>query len=87
MQHDAKLWSDLLWLSGGLLELDTCSYHFIYYCFLADGTPIMRSQHPGTPLDVQQSGSTTAIIIKYKNLYTPHKALGHYKAPTGANKI
>eukprot|EP00957_Ditylum_brightwellii_P052837 4005558-Ditylum_brightwellii.AAC.1 len=36
MQHDAQLWSELLWVLGGLLELDKCLYHFIYYCFLAD---------------------------------------------------
>eukprot|EP00957_Ditylum_brightwellii_P010033 757266-Ditylum_brightwellii.AAC.1 len=41
MQHDAQLWSDLLWISGGLLELDKCSYHLVYYVFLDDGTPVM----------------------------------------------
>eukprot|EP00957_Ditylum_brightwellii_P187517 14280506-Ditylum_brightwellii.AAC.1 len=44
MQYDTQLWSDLLWISGSILELDECSYHFIYYCFLADGTPIMISK-------------------------------------------
>eukprot|EP00957_Ditylum_brightwellii_P012589 951485-Ditylum_brightwellii.AAC.1 len=54
MQHDAQLWSDFLWMSGGLLELNKGLYHFICYCFLADGIPIARSQHPGSPLDVKQ---------------------------------
>eukprot|EP00957_Ditylum_brightwellii_P128167 9775359-Ditylum_brightwellii.AAC.1 len=27
IQHDAQLRSELLWLSGGLLELKKCSYH------------------------------------------------------------
>ena len=26
MQHDAQLWSDLLWASGGALELPKCSH-------------------------------------------------------------
>eukprot|EP00957_Ditylum_brightwellii_P174606 13294216-Ditylum_brightwellii.AAC.1 len=39
IQRDAQLWSELLWLSGGLLELEKCSYHCIYYLFLEDGTP------------------------------------------------
>eukprot|EP00957_Ditylum_brightwellii_P068651 5212005-Ditylum_brightwellii.AAC.1 len=25
--RDAQLWSNLLWVSGGLLELEKCSYH------------------------------------------------------------
>eukprot|EP00957_Ditylum_brightwellii_P093576 7125648-Ditylum_brightwellii.AAC.1 len=54
MQPDVQLWSDLLWLLCGLPDVDKCSYHFIYYCLLADGTTIMRSQRPGPPLDVTQ---------------------------------
>jgi hypothetical protein len=30
MQYDAQLWSDLLWISGGLLELPKCSYHHLH---------------------------------------------------------
>eukprot|EP00957_Ditylum_brightwellii_P062233 4722663-Ditylum_brightwellii.AAC.1 len=41
MQEDDQLWSDLLWLTGGLLELDNCLYHFIWYVFLNDGMPVM----------------------------------------------
>eukprot|EP00957_Ditylum_brightwellii_P104046 7926839-Ditylum_brightwellii.AAC.1 len=55
MSQAAQLWSDLLWLSRGYLELDKCSYHFIYYCFVDDGTPIMQSKCPGPPLRVQQA--------------------------------
>jgi hypothetical protein len=29
MTHDAQLWHDLLWCSGGMLELQKCSYHFL----------------------------------------------------------
>eukprot|EP00957_Ditylum_brightwellii_P201968 15327992-Ditylum_brightwellii.AAC.1 len=87
MQHNAQLWSDLLWLSGSLLELDKCSYHFIYYCFLADGTPIMRSQCTGPSLDVTQSSSKAKTTIEYKSPYTPYKILGHYNAPAGAHTI
>eukprot|EP00957_Ditylum_brightwellii_P110294 8412409-Ditylum_brightwellii.AAC.1 len=41
MQEDAQIWSNLLWLTGDLLELDKCSYHFIWYQFLQEGTPVM----------------------------------------------
>ena len=29
MQQDAQLWNDLLWASGGNLELPKCSYHYL----------------------------------------------------------
>ena len=33
IQHDAQLWYELLWLSGGNLELEKCGYHCIFYKF------------------------------------------------------
>jgi len=85
MQEDAQVWKNLLWLTGGLLELDKCSYHFIWYQFLQDRTPVMQSTRPGPPLIVQQSHNKTHTEIKYKNPYTPHTTLGHLKAPGGGN--
>merc|ERR1712155_12958 len=42
MQHDAQLWNDLLWTSGGKLELPKCGYHTVYYTFKPNGTPILH---------------------------------------------
>eukprot|EP00957_Ditylum_brightwellii_P011172 846102-Ditylum_brightwellii.AAC.1 len=86
-QQDVQLWSDLLWILGGLLKLDKCSYHFIYYNFLNDGTPVMVSHHPGPALELTEPNTTNVITIKYKNAYTAHKTLGHRKAPAGANAL
>eukprot|EP00957_Ditylum_brightwellii_P198532 15130758-Ditylum_brightwellii.AAC.1 len=44
MTTDAQIWSDLLQISSGLLELDKCLYHLIYYVFLEDGTPVISSK-------------------------------------------
>ena len=30
-EHDCQLWNDLLWSSGGALELPKCSYHAIQF--------------------------------------------------------
>eukprot|EP00957_Ditylum_brightwellii_P075444 5733820-Ditylum_brightwellii.AAC.1 len=89
MQHDAQLWSDLLWISGRLLELDKCSYHLIYVVLLEDGTPVMATKQQGPLLHVRQADNDTQIDIEYKNLYTPHKTLGHFKAPddNGATQL
>eukprot|EP00957_Ditylum_brightwellii_P052861 4007844-Ditylum_brightwellii.AAC.1 len=85
MQEDTQVWLDLIWLTGGLLELDKCSYHFIWYRFLQDRTPVMQSTRPGPPLIVEQLHNKTNTEIKYKNPYTPHTTLGHLKAPGGGN--
>eukprot|EP00957_Ditylum_brightwellii_P102806 7834459-Ditylum_brightwellii.AAC.1 len=77
MQHDAHLWSDLLWIYGGLLELDKCLYHFIYEKIMDDGTPMMVSNRPGPPLQVKPSNNTKCVEICYKNTNTPHDMLGH----------
>ena len=34
--------NDLLWTSGGKLELPKCGYHTVYYTFKPDGTPILH---------------------------------------------
>ena len=31
MKEDAQLWHDLLWCSGGKLELPKCGYHVIHF--------------------------------------------------------
>jgi hypothetical protein len=39
--HDAQLWSDILYASGGILEHDKCSYHYIRIVFDRQGAPVM----------------------------------------------
>eukprot|EP00957_Ditylum_brightwellii_P091960 7002065-Ditylum_brightwellii.AAC.1 len=34
MEHNSTLWSTLLWLSGGLLELSKCSHHAQFFALL-----------------------------------------------------
>ena len=43
---------------------------------------------PGSGAGTQQQAlSTDATIIEYKNPFTPHKTLGHHKAPVGRHLI
>jgi hypothetical protein len=85
MQQDAQLWSDLLWLSGGLLELNKCSFHQLHFDFDSDGRPMMRAGTYGDPLQVHDALTGTKVIIPAKSAFTPHKTLGHQKAPAGKN--
>jgi hypothetical protein len=57
MKLDAQLWSDLLWLSGGLLELGKCSFHQVHFDFAPDGTPLMRAGTFGDPLQVHDEST------------------------------
>ena len=50
MRKDAQLWNDLLWVSGGDLELPKCSYHLLHYMFTADGAPILQGGQVGSDL-------------------------------------
>ena len=81
MQEDAQLWCDLLWCSGGNLELSKCGFHCIHYTFQDDGLPVMK-RSAGEDLTVT-TPTGEEVKIKGKNIYTPRKNLGHYKAPAG----
>jgi hypothetical protein len=85
LQVDAQLWNDLLWCSGGMLELPKCSYHFLFFDFDASGKPIPRPGTVGPPLEVKSPSGYT-IPIPFKNVYNTHKTLGHYQAPAGTSK-
>ena len=85
MQHDAQLWNDLLWTSGGKLELPKCGFHAIYYKFDTHGLPVMVHQTHQSITIVNAHGAQ--VPIKEKNIYTPRKNLGHYKAPAGQYKV
>ena len=84
MQHDAQLWSDLLWCSGGKLELPKCSFHILHYNYHNSGEPVLSYKiHDGVNL---RDADNNEIPIKAKSVYTTHKTLGHHKAPAGTNR-
>lgn len=45
--HDAQLWSDILWASGGALEHSKCSYHYLRTRFTNSGDPIFFNRQFG----------------------------------------
>jgi hypothetical protein len=80
-----NFWSNLLWLSGGLLELDKCSFHHLHFDFAPDGSAALKSGIFGEPLQVQDKRTEKPVTISAKLVYTPHKTLGHHKALAGNN--
>ncbi len=81
MKDDAQLWHDLLWCSGGKLELPKCGYHVVHFNFDASGIP--RMQHsPGESITLNNEHGTE-VIIKSKNIFQTRLNLGHSKSPAG----
>lgn len=82
MQQDAQTWNDLLWCSGGILELQKCSYHSLSFTFQRDGTPCPDLSCQST-IEIIDCSTGLTIPISQTPILKPHKTLGHWKAPLG----
>jgi hypothetical protein len=85
LQHDVQLWNDLLWCSGGMLELLKCSYHFLFFQFDTSGAPHPLGGIVAPPLEIV-TPQGESIPITPKSVYDSHKTLGHYQSPAGTAK-
>eukprot|EP00957_Ditylum_brightwellii_P054412 4122588-Ditylum_brightwellii.AAC.1 len=81
IQQDSQLWSKLLWLLGGLLELSKCSYHILHFNSKPDGSPEVNNIPPVQSLWIKNAHMGEYTHIQYTLAFNPHKTLGHYKAP------
>jgi hypothetical protein len=84
LQRDAQCWNDLLFISGGKLELSKCSFHVLRFDFKPDGTT-KPSQHLPPPLLLTDSVPGSQIEVAALFPIAPHRILGHWKAPVGPN--
>ena len=75
MQHDAQLWNDLLWNSGGALELPKCFYQILHWEF-NNGKPLLMGKSK-TQLIIK-TPSKHEIKVKEKSPYSTWKTLGHH---------
>jgi hypothetical protein len=82
-KDDAQLWNNLLWASGGALELPKCPYHVINYAFTPDSAPILHGGQDGSNIILQTGDRTSQQKIPFKSAHCSHKTLGHYKEPSG----
>ena len=82
MQQDAQLWHDILWSSGGALELSKCSFHHIRFQFAKSGLPSMITGEFGPDLEVTTKDNQTINITKL-SADKANKNLGFYRDPIG----
>ena len=69
IQADAQLWRDLLFQSGGKLELPKYGFHTTYYDFNKESDLIMH--HKPEQDIIIKNEHKEKTIIKKKNIYTP----------------
>ena len=84
MHKDAQLWHNLLWVSGGKLELLKCGYQLVHYNFEPSRIPKMR--HIAEDSITLKNNKDEDVKINSKNIFIPRKNLEHYKAPDGNQK-
>jgi hypothetical protein len=80
MRFDAQLWHDLLWTSGGALELTKCQYHLMDWNFTIAGAPILNT---GTDDNHVALISPTGNELRIEQLGcgTSYKTLGAFVEP------
>ncbi len=83
LSQDAQMWEDLLWCSGGALELSKTSYQIMYWDFTMNGDSILQCGQVSKNFELQSGDRMTVSVIKSKPAYSSHKTLGHYKDPAG----
>lgn len=81
MQSDAQLWNNLLYTTGGKLELSKCSFHLLHFEYLPSGRPIPVLDKYVNAIHIIDSETKESIPITSKRSFELHKTLGHYKAP------
>ena len=80
--YDSQLWSDLLWKSGGGLELLKCTYHFWQYIFTLQGKLYLQGGQIGPTIEIRRA----QCIVPYISSYNAYKTLGCYKSPSGTQE-
>ena len=83
--HDAQLWSDILWSSGGALEHSKCSYHYLRTEFTPTGRPYFRGGKFGTTIKIKDATGKQTELTQF-SAYQPIKTLGTYQAATHCQK-
>jgi hypothetical protein len=80
MNHDAQVWNDTLWTSGGALALSKCQYHIMEWMFTVTGKPILRPGKHGKAVKLKALDGSDTLITQLL-VSQPYKTLGAYREP------
>ena len=81
MTKDAQLWHDLLWTSGGALEIPKCSFQIIETNWSARGRPFLQGMENAPALEIQSGNGS--IKVKQISSYQARRSLGIHLSPSG----
>lgn len=81
MKEDAQIWTDLLWCSGGKLELPKCTFFALRFMFPPDGSAKPIRQAPPTTMTVVDREDGSEVEIPTIRADESHKLLGHFLSP------
>ena len=86
----AQHWEQLLWVTGGELEISKCFYYIVNYKFDTVGRATLRTkkelEEKGFNMKIAQSGTGKDGGIKQKDCYEAHRTLGPMICPDNENK-
>ncbi len=84
-QSLAQTWADLLWLSGGALELSKCYYYSVQWSWVK-GRAVMDRFDPFASIAIQQSDVSDPLTITQKPTNEGMRTLGVHVSPSGCLK-
>lgn len=87
IQKTAQWWEQLLYATGGKLELSKCFFYVLQWDFDTEGIGFLRPKHQFQNMVLLNSSETNlAVSIPQKEFNEPHKTLGVMECPNGDNK-
>jgi hypothetical protein len=87
MEDDAQLWSNLLYCTGGKLELPKCSFHVLRFQFRPSGAPQPEIESYENCIHLHDLETDERVRIQSKRSFEVHKTLGHFKSPYSKQKM
>ena len=82
-QITAQWWEQLLYSTGGKLELEKCFYYPIMWHFDEEGIPSLQDFDEDQPITIISSENQEQVIINKKSPTSSHKTLGIMENPAG----
>ena len=87
-RENVQLHSHLVFVTGGLIALDKCSFYHVKFDFDENGKPRMLSLDENQQeLLIRSSFQGDVFAIRQMDPSAEHKTLGYYIAPAGTNAI
>ena len=88
LQIEAQLWEELLYGTGGELELSKCFYYIAHWKWKPDGSAYLATPEEmgGNLIKITNSATGKEIEIEHKSCAEAHRTLGVMKIPRGDNQ-